>query len=70
MSYSPWRYSGDFSTIQRIAGALKIEAESTGNAIDRAYLMGGANALYMLAPTIEEPTADNAVAMMYKNASY
>lgn len=70
MSYSPWRYSGDFSTIQRLAGALKIEAESTGNAIDRAYLMGGANALYMLAPTIEEPTADNVVGMMFKKADY
>lgn len=70
MSYSPWRYSGDFGAIQRIAGALKIEAERTENQIDRAYLMGGANALYMLAPTIEEPTADNAVAMMYKRADY
>ena len=68
MSYSPWRYSGDFSTIQRIAGALKIEAASTGNAIDRAYLMGGANALYMLAPMIEEPTPENAVSMMFKKA--
>lgn len=70
MSYSPWRYSGDFASIQRIAGALKIEAESTENAIDRAYLMGGANALYMIAPLIEEPTADNAVAMMYGKAEY
>ena len=69
MSYSPWRYSGDFSTIQRLAGALKIEAESTGNAIDRAYLMGGANALYMLAPMIEEPTPENAVSMMFKKAN-
>lgn len=70
MSYSPWRYSGDFSSIQHIAGALKIEAERTENQVDRAYLMGGANALYMLAPLIEEPTADNAVAMMFKNANY
>lgn len=68
MSYSPWRYSGDFASIQRVAGSLKIEAEKTDNEIDKAYLMGGANALYMLAPAIEEPTADNAVSIMYKSA--
>lgn len=70
MSYSPYRFSGDFASIQRIAGKLKTEADGTGNDIDRAYLMGGANALYMLAPLIEEPTADNAVALMYKQADY
>lgn len=70
MSYSPYRFSGDFASIQRIAGKLKTEAEATENDIDKAYLIGGANALYMLAPLIEEPTADNAVAMMYRNADY
>lgn len=70
MSYSPWRYSSDFSAIQRLAGALKIEAGRTGNDVYRAYLTGGANALYMLAPTIEEPTAENVVGMMYKKADY
>lgn len=69
MSYSPWRYSGDFSTIQRLAGTLKIEAERTENAIDKAYLMGGANALYMLAPLIQEPTQESIVGMMYQKSS-
>lgn len=68
MSYSPYRFSGDFASIQRIAGTLKTEAEITEDKMDRAYLMGGANALYMLAPLIEEPTADNAVALMYRQA--
>ena len=70
MSYSPYRFSGDFASIQRIAGKLKAEAEGTENEIDRAYLMGGANALYMLAPLIEEPTANNAVAMMYRKEGF
>lgn len=69
MSYSPWRYSGDFATIQRLAGTLKTEAERTENAIDKAYLMGGANALYMLAPLIQEPTQESIVGMMYQKAS-
>lgn len=69
MSYSPWRYSGDFSTIQKLAGSLKVEAERTDNQIDKAYLMGGANALYMLAPLIQEPTPEGIVGMMYQKAN-
>jgi hypothetical protein len=68
MAYSPWRYSGDFSSIQKLAGTLKSQAENTDNQIDKAYLMGGANALYMLAPMIVEPTPENITVMMYEKA--
>lgn len=76
MAYDARRYSSSFADIQRMAGALRIEAvahedavsmavgDGYSDAIRAAVCMGGAQALYALAPLIDEPDDGNIVAMV------
>lgn len=59
MSYANWRLSVDYDALERMAGALMTEANVATTHIERAYYMGGAEALYALLDAKNMPDKDS-----------